>query len=1002
MRLKCIAFVVFTILCLQGSAQTIFARNSGDWDQTTVWSVIGTGGASCGCVPAPGDDVLIDGFDVDIDAGTGDVTVNSVVITNARGNDVRLRVQAGSTLTVTTDFEIESNSPGNDAELTVQGTGSGLDIGDDFLADQDDGDDLLIDVDDNAQVNISDDCTFLQDGGDDMELNMNQNSGTSAQWNVTGNFILDHDGGDDIRLRTDAASSLIDVGGNVDVDMNTGLDDDFNFNLDAGNFTVDGDILINRADDYGPVDFDLDGGILTCDDIVINSSGALFTLGAVRFFIDEDSEVNCNSLDVTFSGADDFYLHINENAGTSGEMNITNDFTVLRSDGDDIEIFIDDDNSELNVGGDFNITTTGGEEFDIRLDNNATIDVTGDFNITTTNSDDAEIDLAGGTDDPTLSVGDDFLWLNQTGDVDCLIDINSGTFSTGDDFTLTNFTGGDDMDIDLDDDGEISVGGDFLAQITGGDDLRIDVGDNVGGSTAQFNVTGNASILLSDDSGPNPVWRLRVHEDTRFTVGGDLTFTTDFTSTGLCLVDVINTAEIDVDGDVDLNAAGSGELELRLSNDSFFRIGGDFLREPAPNNFGEFDASGGNGTVEYKGTATQVIAEDAGGGGDSFQYMNLEIDNSFGTIPQLTLEGVVTVFGDLTMNDGVVVSDVTDILIVEDDGTSSNASDDSYVDGYMRKVGDDAFTFPSGDGGFYGPIGISAPATTGDQFEAEYVYTRPDDDGFDETSLDPTLDHVSFVEYWKLDRTSGASTPTVTISWATPRSGGVVNETDLRFARWDGTTWRDLGAASVTGTPAAGTLDNSVAIGSFSDSNPYTLGTIDPINPLPIELTEFTAVLKNNVVNLNWITKSEINNDYFTIERSADGQTWTPILTAPAAGNSVVEINYTERDQSPLPGISYYRLKQTDFNGDFEYFGPVSVINEGDVVVYPNPANGQVFIVGTNLDAAQCELYTIQGQQVEVKFTNQNNQVVFDTRHLADGTYYIRYGGLVKQLVVAH
>jgi hypothetical protein len=99
-------------------------------------------------------------------------------------------------------------------------------------------------------------------------------------------------------------------------------------------------------------------------------------------------------------------------------MNVTNDLTVLRADGDDIQIFLDADDSELNVGGDMTITSNGGEEFDIQLDNNSTLAVTGDLTITTTIAQSVEIDLAGTDDDPTLSVGDDFLWLNQTGNGD--------------------------------------------------------------------------------------------------------------------------------------------------------------------------------------------------------------------------------------------------------------------------------------------------------------------------------------------------------------------------------------------------------------------------------------------------------------------------------------------------------------------------------------------------------------------------------------------------------
>jgi hypothetical protein len=398
---------------------------------------------------------------------------------------------------------------------------------------------------------------------------------------------------------------------------------------------------------------------------------------------------------------------------------------------------------------------------------------------------------------------------------------------------------------------------------------------------------------------------------------------------------------------------------------------------------------------------SQVIAQDDGGGGDSFQYMNVEIDNSFGTAPQLTLEGIATVFGDLTMNDGVVASDVTDILIVEDDGTSSNASNDSYVDGYMRKVGNDAFTFPSGDAGFYGPIGITAPTGTTHQFEAQYIWVRPDDDGFDETSLDGTLDHISFVEYWKLNRTSGTSTPTVTLSWGTTRSGGVVNEADLRFARWDGAVWRDLGAASITGTPASGTLDNSVAITAFSDSNPYTLATIDAINPLPIELTSFTATMRDGVVELNWTTKSEINNDHFILEKSMDGITWTPFAQVSGAGNSSVEINYQQVDENPYLGLSYYRLKQTDFDMSATYYGPIAVQFKSDLSVFPNPTSGLVYIVG-EIDASNITLFNIQGQKIPIQFGASNGRITLDTQDLANGTYYLQFTSGIKRLVVQH
>jgi hypothetical protein len=75
--------------------------------------------------------------------------------------------------------------------------------------------------------------------------------------------------------------------------MNVGLDDRFLFNLDAGDFTIVGDLLLTLANTYSPIDFDLEGGDLTCDNIVISSSGPLRTNGAIQFFVDQASQINC-------------------------------------------------------------------------------------------------------------------------------------------------------------------------------------------------------------------------------------------------------------------------------------------------------------------------------------------------------------------------------------------------------------------------------------------------------------------------------------------------------------------------------------------------------------------------------------------------------------------------------------------------------------------------------------------------------------------------------------
>jgi hypothetical protein len=88
---------------------------------------------------------------------------------------------------------------------------------------------------------------------------------------------------------------------------------------------------------------------------------------------------------------------------------------------------------------------------------------------------------------------------------------------------------------------------------------------------------------------------------------------------------------------------------------------------------------------------------------------------------------------------------------------------------------------------------------------------------------------------------------------------------------------------------------------------------------LPIELIYFKAGEGDDGVNFNWATANEINNDFFTVERSEDGEHFEPLFTKAGAGNSTSNLYYDGKDEKPLQGFSYYRLKQTDYDGHYSY-----------------------------------------------------------------------------------
>ncbi len=139
----------------------------------------------------------------------------------------------------------------------------------------------------------------------------------------------------------------------------------------------------------------------------------------------------------------------------------------------------------------------------------------------------------------------------------------------------------------------------------------------------------------------------------------------------------------------------------------------------------------------------------------------------------------------------------------------------------------------------------------------------------------------------------------------------------------------------------------ALANGNVVTSEATTLNYTN--NPLPIELLHFTASSSNNEVVINWATAAEINNDFFTIEKSRDGSSWEVVDYITGAGNSNYMIEYSYTDANASEGISYYRLKQTDYDGQFEYFAPAAVSI--------TKAQAAAEIVSVNISATSMDVY---------------------------------------------
>lgn len=167
---------------------------------------------------------------------------------------------------------------------------------------------------------------------------------------------------------------------------------------------------------------------------------------------------------------------------------------------------------------------------------------------------------------------------------------------------------------------------------------------------------------------------------------------------------------------------------------------------------------------------------------------------------------------------------------------------------------------------------------------------------------------------------------------------------------------------------------------------------------LPIELLDFNCKRNGSVVNIYWETASEINNDFYTIERSIDGITFYPILTQKGAGNSNQLIHYLDIDKKPNLGINYYRLKQTDFDGTYSYSKIKSVnleyLEETNISIFPNPAQSEITIQFNSLEnePSKYEIFDTYGQMVALGtlYPEANNSHILSIFNLSNGLYTIR------------
>ena len=375
-------------------------------------------------------------------------------------------------------------------------------------------------------------------------------------------------------------------------------------------------------------------------------------------------------------------------------------------------------------------------------------------------------------------------------------------------------------------------------------------------------------------------------------------------------------------------------------------------------------------TYMYSGSGPQVT-----GLGLPTGVKSLIIDNASGTNQGsgVTLSRSVTVANELILANGFIQSSEENMLVIDDGGKVSVGSENAFVAGPMRKIGNTPFTFPTGWAGSGGgriPIGISLIGAKA-SIQAEYKRLPATDKG---STIKAPLHHISYCEYWELFPTGENAKGIVTLyrnaySNCSPVSS-IRDLSAARVARSNGIAWTQIGNSkdSIDGINGF-VVSDSVGVMLTQNEKYFTLGNITTANdPLPVMFDQVIAYEKNNGVVIEWSNLTERDIATYFVERSGNGSDYTVISQFLPKSNRDDKANYQCFDNNPLPGLNFYRIKVIEKSMKIIFSRVLRVERDQEkkgINLYPNPvANGQLVITlnGLNEGNYNISLFNSSGQ----------------------------------------
>ena len=529
-------------------------------------------------------------------------------------------------------------------------------------------------------------------------------------------------------------------------------------------------------------------------------------------------------------------------------------------------------------------------------------------------------------------------------------------------------------------------------------------GGSVPNATYQPNsllkITGNTSSFVSINSSVTSYGNIEINNTTQSAAGSfSVSFTCNnltFTSSNNFEIRLLSSSTvygITTNGDLNVGAASIFNLSNGTAN-GIVKVKGNVN---ITGTLMEGGTSTGSG-LELIGTTEQTISVtgagniandvglrmNSGAGGSAKLLTNVNLPS--GTSSKLTFTaGLINGNGKT-----LTVANIATTAIVGGSPTTH-----FYNGKILRKTNNTglAHVVPVGDGTSFFPVKIYPAAALATDFLVEFI--RP-------TALSrtgPATAPVVANYHWDISVPTGTPSADLSFGWqgASSSETMITDYTLVKGVHHNGSSWDDLGGTASTGPGGTGPSNTVGYLDVFGVTafSPFSVAGVATAI-LPTRLVNFAALKNTKEVDLTFRTASESQNSHFLIERSANGKDFSDIGRVEGHGTTQTVHNYEFTDKTPLKGTNYYRLKQVDFDGRFEFSKIVSVyFGEKNLDVNVSSATNDLIrlaVFSQNEDDATIAIVDMNGRIVstqKVVLQEKNNNIDLNTT-LQNGMYVVK------------